>query len=476
MRVSRALATILTVPLLAAGLSSCGLRPERPNVVMIVLDTVRSDFTGTRAGGRDATPTLDRLAAEGANFVNAWATAPWTVPSHASLFTGALPSEHGCSIRRLRFDTELPTLAELLGSAGYQTAAFFSNPWLTDDATGLLRGFATREEVPYSGFMNRPLGLNGYQGGRNIVRNLTAWLGGRPKDRPFFVFVNLLEAHLPYDPPPDYRAAHLRDLRSDDKVTIDWGMEFNAGLHPTESVDWDRVRRLYAGDVSTADGLLAQVAALLEREGVDRNTVLVVTSDHGENLGEHDLIEHQFSVHETLLSVPLVIRAPGRLPTGVREEPVMLTDVFATILAFAGIEHPTPKQSRSLLAAPGAGSSEDRAGRPLFAEYEGPHPALVGLLRSVNPALETSRFESAYRTVRIGDMRLTVSDDGSVTLHDLSADPGQMRDIASGRPERVAELRRILDQALTIPGAAEGDEPELDPETKDKLRSLGYVN
>ncbi|MGH2571809.1 MAG: sulfatase-like hydrolase/transferase, partial [bacterium] len=125
-----------------AGGISCSATPEAPSIVIVVLDTVRRDHTGLgpAGGARSCTPELDALATTAAVFPLAWSTAPWTVPAHASLFTGRLPSGHGCSSRDLRLDASVPTLAELLAPAGYQSAAFFSNPWLTDEASRLLRG------------------------------------------------------------------------------------------------------------------------------------------------------------------------------------------------------------------------------------------------------------------------------------------------------------------------------------------------
>lgn len=472
--VATRLSMTLLVLLLALGAVDCRNEPARRNVALVILDTVRADFTGLGASERSFTPVLDRLAQEGAHFTNAWAAAPWTVPSHASIFTGALPSEHGCSMRDFRFDTERPALAEILRENGYEAVAMFANPWLSDEVTGLLRGFEVRDEAPFAGFLRRPEDRDGFQGGPAVIARVADWLDGRPGDRPFFLFVSFLEPHLPYDPPPDYRSRHLRDLPPDDVVTIDTGIEFNAGLHPVDSVDWGRVRRLYGGDVHTADRLLADLTALLKEHGLHESTVLIVTSDHGENLGEHGRMDHQFSVHETLLKVPLVIRAPGLLAPGRREEPVMLTDLYATSLDCAGVRDATvPRHSRSLLRdEPG----KDSPPRPLFAEYAGPHETILGLMRLSNPSRDATPLARAYRTVRVGRLRLTVADDGLTELHDLSADPGQNRSIAGERPRDVAALRAILDAEIPPRGGQRPAPPALDETTREKLRALGYVD
>lgn len=483
--VTALIALAAIVPAVAGG---CGRRPSGPNVALIVLDTVRRDFTGAGAdsGALSFTPTLDRLAAAGAAYPQALANAPWTVPSHASFFTGQLPSEHGCATANLRFVSAQPTLADLLVDRGFVTAAFYSNPWLADRTTGLLRGFALKFEAPI-GSLHKLESPYGDQGGRNILGHLDNWLRDRDRRRPFFIFINFLEAHLPYDPPADYRQAHLADLAPDDKVTIEWGHEFNAGLHPDAYVDWSRVRRLYGGDVNTADRLLAGALDLLRRHGADENTVLIVTSDHGENLGDHGLLEHQFSVHETVLAVPLVIVAPpaaaGALaarglaaPRGRDERPVMLTDLYATVLAITGVRPPVmPRHSRSLLAPWPPEADSAGAVRPLVAEYDGPGPGLLGLLQGLNPELDTARLAPALRTVRWGDWRLTAGSDGGRALHNLRLDPGQTRDYAGRLPRREARLDSLLAAEAPWPAFAPAGDGELDEATRRQLRALGYV-
>ncbi|MFH1502750.1 MAG: sulfatase [Candidatus Eisenbacteria bacterium] len=443
----------------------CSRKPP-PNIVIVVLDTVRDDYTGAGAKRPGVTPNLDGLARQGTNFTHAWATAPWTTPSHVSMFTGLLPSEHGCTSKNHKFSPDPVTMAEVLADAGYETAAFYSNPWLTDWVTGMLRGFELQSVSGPQDLELLDILTWREQGGPGTVENLSRWLSERDGGRPFLAFVNLLEAHLPYAPPPEYRESHPSDLPRDDAITSLWAHEFNARLHPSDDVDWERVSYLYSGDVATSDELLGRILALLDARGLADDTVVIVTSDHGENLGDHGLIDHQFGVFETLLAVPLVIRAPGRLSPGEREDPVMLTDLFATVaeLADATVEE-TPTHSRSLLgdAAP--------ADRPLIAEYAGAYTPLIEYMAGLNPALDLGLLRPAYGTVRVGSMRLTVGSDGSVVLHDVAADPGQSNDVASTAPETVESLMRHL------PLVTERDEsnPEVDERMEEWLRALGYI-
>jgi arylsulfatase A-like enzyme len=435
---------------------ACDTPRPQPDIVLVVLDTVRRDFTGV-----GLTPRLDRLAAEGTRFSNAWTTAPWTVPAHASIFTGLPPSSHGSTFLSVRLNESVPTVAERLSLAGYATASFFSNPWLSDRATGMLRGFDVRSETPIGG-LAQMISPSGDQGGRQSLKEIERWLSLRDEGRPFFLFVNFLEAHLPYDPPSAYRRTHLADLPAGDVVSIQWAHEYNAGIHG--GVDWKRIRRLYGGDVHTADRYLGELVDL-----VDEDTIFVVTSDHGENLGEHGLAEHQFSVHETLLAVPLVIRAPGLLDRGVRSEPIVLTDLYPTLLALAGVaDEPLPTGARSLLSSPGP-----RPGtRPLVAEYAGPGAGLTEMLSQLNPDLDSGRMRRGLRTVRVENLRLTAASDGSVELHDMVRDPLQVRNLAATRTEAVDLLRDLLSPPAS---RRNGFDEELDAETRRKLESLGYI-
>jgi len=453
----------------------------RPDIVLVVLDTVRDDFTGQRGAG-SVTPNLDELAAAGTRFTNTWSNAPWTVPSHASMFTGLLPSEHGSTSRHPQLAASHRTLAEMLNGVGYTTAGFFSNPWLSHQASGLMRGFDVYQVAElkdfFDGASRRP---DGDQGGRESVGRLTRWLEQAPENDPFFLFVNFLEPHLPYDPPSEYRYTELNDLSPEVWIPVRWGHEFNAGRLTTNDVDWQTIRRLYAGDIHTADRFLGRLVTKLKQLGRYENTVIIVTSDHGENLGEHGLVEHQFSVHETVLDVPLVIRAPGYLEPGVRDEPVMLLDLFATVLEAAGVPDDIPDDplrqgstlSRSLLSIPPDGQWRDR---PVLAEYHGPPDGLVRLLRRINAALDTDPLEAAYRSLRVGDLRLTVSNRGAVQLHDLSSDPWQQHDLTTERPDELSRMQETLSRMPFGGWLLDGTAQPLDPETREKLRSLGYVH
>lgn len=453
---------------LAAALILCAgcarTTDDRPDIVLVVLDTVRRDVAAPDQNGIvEAMPALESLGRQGTVFTNAWATAPWTLPSHASILTGLLPSEHGCTGRDPRLSAEHRTIAEYLTEEGYECAAFFSNPWLTDEMSGMMRGFENR--YVESRGDDRIHYLRGSQGGLASNANIARWLNDREDERPFMLFVNYLEAHLPYDPSTEIREERLPDVPRDALVSTRWAYEFNAGLHPFDEVDWTRVRRLYQGDASTADALLGDLLSMLRKRGLYKDTVIVVTSDHGENLGDHGLLDHQFGVFETLIAVPLVVRAPGRLQQAVRDDPVMLIDIFPSILEIAGVSGaPELARARSLFGP------QSHPERPVIAEYAGANEALVNRLLDLNPELDTSSMRTAYSTVRVESLRLTVGSDGSHELKDFSVKRDGAIDLEIDGPAIAAALQEYLPAV----GAPVG-EIKMDESMREELRSLGYL-
>jgi arylsulfatase A-like enzyme len=461
--VFRSLAVALAAAaLLAAG---CADRPaERPNIVLVVLDTVRSDVAEPDDQGVvEAMPELGSLGREGTVFTNAWATAPWTLPSHASILTGLLPSGHGCTARAPMLARAHRTIGDHLHESGYETVAFYSNPWLTGGMSGMMKGFESH--YVESRGDDRIHRYRGSQGGAASNENIAQWLDSRSEEKPFLLFVNYLEAHLPYDPHPEVRSEWLPDMPEDRVVGTLWAYEFNAGLHDFDEVDWRGVRRLYQGDATTADALLGDLMDMLRDKGLYEDTVIIVTSDHGENLGDHGLMDHHFGVFETLIKVPLVIRAPGRMPGGLREDPVMLVDLFPTILQTAGIgELPELPHARSLLGPPA------EPDRPLIAEYAGGNASLVEELRTLNPDLDIRPLTTAYSTVRVENFRLTEGSDGSHLLEDLSGATGGSVDLEVEGQAIAAELEEHLP-----PIGAPAGKIKIDDEMREELRALGYV-
>ncbi len=463
--------------------------PQQPravppgSVVVVVLDTVRADHLGPYGGPADATPALDRIAAEGAVFEQMISTSPWTVPSHASMFTGLAPRSHGVhngSLRRL--DDSFVTTAERLSQQGYETAAFAANGWLR--IANLLQGFETRGEVyhlPYERLVMlrllRYLGVGWElwvdQGAAEALEAVDGWLRKRSPDRPFFLFLNLFEAHAPYLPPIAYRERGSTSTYLDEIRAVRAYSEVAWHTDPMRhSKRADRIRALYEGEIRYQDRRLGELVELLGRHLRLDDLTLIVTADHGENLGDGERWGHVFELDDSLIHVPFIVRSPAHFAAGTRiAEQQQLLDLHATLLDLAGLE-----------GGEGAGHSllpDARRPHPLaFSEYHPDLQLLVQVENGSHPGRGVRDLDTTLQAVRGDGFKLVMDGRGRTRLYALASDPMETHDLAARHPAKVAELRAALagwlarTPARALPrDAATG----LNPETREQLRALGYA-
>ncbi len=424
-----------------------GSAAGRPSVLLLVLDTVRAINLSLYGYHRPTTPALAEFARQGVRFDRAIATSPWTLPSHASLFTGLWAHQQTTDWFK-PLQREVPTLAEILGRHGYRTGGFVANVWYCGRETGLARGFTHYEdhEVTWGTFLTSASLLRRLRetrafeilaGGRDLVgrkraaqinRAFLRWLDA-DSTRPFFAFLNYYDAHAPYLPPDDY-------LRRFATPGVEPVPQLPTGTRPGGS--WEPAE--IQGALDAYDGALAyldaQIAALLAELGarglLDR-TIVVVTSDHGEEFNEHGLIHHGHSLYLPSVHVPLLVVWPGRVPANrAVVDPVSLRDVPATILALAGFD-PT-------------GSLP---GRPLTRFWTG---AALPAADTVLSELRRVPLQPAWYPGSKGDMVSAVQGglryireaDGREQLFRLVEDPLEQEDL-SRDPERAADLDRFRD-------------------------------
>jgi arylsulfatase A-like enzyme len=326
-----------------------------PNVLLITLDTVRAKNLSLYGYGRHTAPQLERWAKKGVTFDRALATAPWTLPSHAGMFTGRC-SDHLSTSWWTPLDDTYPTLAEVLASHGYATAGFVANRHYAGFDSGLNRGFARYEDYRLSPgeFVNTSTlakwicnkkwvrGLLDYYNvyGRKCAAEVNAsflrWQAGRG-DRPFFAFLNYLDAHDPYLPPPPFDRRFGPALTPEERVLMtDWWPCQRLKLTGPQI---ELAKRAYDSCVASLDHHVGLLLDELDRRGVLDNTLVIITSDHGEHFGEHNLLLHGNSLYRDLLHVPLVVIFPGRVPAGRRvREFVSLRDLPATVLDLGRME------------------------------------------------------------------------------------------------------------------------------------------
>ena len=409
--------------------SSAAAAPVADHVVLVTIDTLRADHVGAY-GGSVATPHLDRLAREGALFEQAVAHVPLTRPSHVALMSGLLPTRTGVRDNVSPAPIpDVPLLAEVLGEAGFDTAAFISAVVISR-ASGLDRGFDLYSDR-FEASPRDPRFLSSAQKrGDETLAEAIAWLESKlrgPTEQPrLFLWLHLYDPHEPYEPPEPHASRY-------------------AGAP-------------YAGEVAWTDELIGRLDTSLTDLGASDSTLLVVTSDHGEGLGDHDELLHGFFAYESTLRVPLLIRGPGIDP-GVRLERVTgLVDLYPTILDLVGLEPPPePKLSGRSVAS----ALTDGAPAP---------PALL-YAETLVPQL---RFGwSPLRVVRDGRYKYIAAP--RPELYDLATDPGELDNLAD---RERAVLRRLHEGLKNFPEDQEGGTDSggaMSPELLEKLGALGYL-
>lgn len=468
-----AVATVAATVLFAIALTSCHTKPvpDGPSIIVFVLDTTRADAVSAYGEVEGTTPTFDRLAAGGLLYTHAYAQAPWTLPSHATLLTGLLPREHGAGLRRWSLPETEETLAERLAERGYETAGFSENHFVSD-LTGLDQGFESFQLID-------PVGPG------DTVVAVHDWLRARKSDRPFFLFVNLMDAHSPYQVRAQNPFVTIdskgRELRS---ISQSLAPEPLCN-DPRDSREIQALRGLYLGDVRAADARLGAIWKAV-RAQTHRPLITIVTADHGEHLGEHGLMGHLFSLRNELLHVPLVVHGLANTPPARIDVPVQLADIFPTVLAWAGVASSRVLPGRPLPTTADS-TSTDRFLTAEFADFAG-MPDDGSRLASRTRA----RARSARRRCRpedhvFGNMRsvlrypikLLQFEQAEPSLYDLENDPAESQDLSAEQPELLARLE--VDLRALSPSKATTSEPHAQPrptisaDVLERLRALGYA-
>jgi len=418
---------------------------KRPNVLLITLDTTRADHLGCYGYERDTSPNLDRLAAEALLYERAFSTTSWTLPAHASLFTGKFTSSHGA-----RYDPGGPlrltsgitgpaewndyrarglspgetTLAGTLRAAGYATAGVVAGPWMKR-VFGLDAGFEHYDDDQVHTLSGRLAS--------EVTNAALGWLARLDGERPFFLFLNYYDAHSPFEAPEPFKyhflspEARARGAKG--------GRDLVA---------------MYDGEILYADLHMGRLFDEMRARGLWDDTLVIVTADHGELLGEHGRWGHGQTLSQQELHVPLIVRDPGgTVPPGRSLDPIQLVDVGALVLA--RLDLPLPPRSQG----------------------GGAHPVVA----EVYP-LERFAPGGSWRALIEWPHKYVRGSRGQVGLFDLEADPGESHDLTPGEAARSSRMQGELEAylgALPLPGPA-GPEAAVDPALSESLHSLGYMD
>lgn len=440
-------------------------RAGSPNVVLIVLDTLRSDRVGVYGGGK-LTPNLDRLAESSLTYTQAVSTAPWTLPTHASLFTGLYPDEHGVNWGHYKLSDKPTTLAELYDQQGYDTFALTNN-FLLDSDNGFDRGFASFLELHKHSktrvwrfaltcgvlhWIGEQLGLGQFAGvdagsaRTNFLLDMQ-FKQSAANHRPFFTFVNYFEVHDPYLPPMPYlkrwltpeqqqRAARLHQKQSN-------LCKQACGLSDTLSGDdIELLSALYNAEVAYQDAMVGDLIDKMQAQGLLDNTWLIVTSDHGELFGEGGQVFHTAGANWNLLHVPLFVRPPGGVPPQRIDRMVQPVDIFARLVDLAGAHMPAAAADRAI-ALPLSENTEPARDVCVSETHGASIPALF-VSQAADLQHDLSKWLTWITSVYAGGYLLELHNEVPAALYDVNADPRAEKNVL----EEHGDVARSLMEKL----------------------------
>jgi len=421
--------------------------PNAPNVLVVMLDTLRADRLGTYGYSRGTSPFLDGFAKRSLLYERAISNASWTLPAHISAFCGHDPGEHGAVLTH--YDGRFELIAEALLQRGYQTAGFSANRFYTTCMQGVSAGithyentFLTWRDIVTRTSLYTRIGkfMNDYAGismavpfmrAEEVNQRFLRWADTR-QQRPFFAFLNYMETHFPYLPPQELAARFpgaAQPLLQKDRQRLMMG----APLTPELAA---RLNDSYDASIAYLDGELKKLFAAIEERGLDKNLLVIILSDHGEALGERNIYDHRNTLYMEEIHVPMIVRLPGITPEGRRyAQPVSIRRLAATIAAATGL----PKEKFPGPPLPIRAEDLD-SGRPeiiAFSHITGGH--FENVLRHY------PIWQGWVRSLVRGDLHFILQEDGKMELYDFVKDPREATNLAgTANPTLVAEFRKIL--------------------------------
>jgi arylsulfatase A-like enzyme len=425
-------------------------------VILISIDSLRPDHLGSYGYPKPTSPTIDRIAREGVRCATAISSTSWTLPAHATMFTGLADSTHGVVDNGLRLADAARTLAEVLREAGWRTAGFFGGPYL-DPTYGFAQGFDVYENCMNPAAENAHCDVTGPR----TVEAVTRWLASDAAThdaKPIFLFVHLWDVHYDYMPPADYAerfdsgyAGHLdaRDLPNNPAI--------EPGMSPA---DFQHLVALYDGEIRFTDDNLGRILEQLELHGRLRDALVVVTADHGEEFFEHGGKGHQKTLFDEVVRIPLIVRWPGHLPAGrVVKEQVRLVDLMPTVLALAGAVERPPTAGRDLASL-------------LRADAATTNPAPGALIELLVDRNDVRALRTAEKKV------ISWRHAGVTYLYDLVQDPREEHPLGPASPDfarALIELDRAVAEAAAFQGPGAAEPTVIGPDLARRLGALGYT-
>lgn len=438
-----------------------------PNIIVVMIDTLRADHVGAYGYPRPTTPNLDRLAEVGVRFEHAFSVSSWTGPAVASLFTGVLPSRHGFVESTSVMRDDLPTLAEQLTRLGYRTAAFSANFVHVTERTGLNRGFGEFRTLlkvtsgeDYDAIV-KDIPLRGYDA-HELTEQVRQWLATTPPSQPFFLYVHYIDPHAPYEPPASSYAAFASTAGDTRGASIKELTPLEHEGRPLDAAALQRLVNLYDGEIRFVDTEVGRLLDEVDGKRYCDNCVVVVTADHGEEFKDHQHLFHGYTLYDEMMRIPLLMYGRGtwNVAPAVAPDLVQLTDVFATLVEIAGgvLEAGLDGQSLVPLLAGRGGHARE------FVRGELHSDELID--RLMHPKRHTL-------AVRDQHTKLLVAPDGGTELYRVDVDPAEHNNLSASQPEEVSRLLGAQTAVRAHPEVV--PTRSLTDAERERMRALGYL-
>ncbi|MCD6099139.1 MAG: sulfatase [Candidatus Marinimicrobia bacterium] len=465
---------------------------KRPNIILISIDTLRADHLSCYGYHRETTPNIDRIAEGGVLFKNAYSTAVWTPPAHASMLTGLYPSQHGV-VDQNKLDKNIPTIAEVLQRNGYRTAGFVNNSQVGalvgldrghDDFFEVWRGISAKDVL--GRVVRKVTKLRGVSdnGAEKTNQLVLKWLQKNRSDfQPFYLFIHYIDVHNPLKAPYPFRFRYLtKSVRKNVDMKKIWKVAHNPLICFTDQIELtteeiEALICLYDEEIAYLDHKIGELLDHLREWKLLDNTLLIITADHGEHFGEHNLYSHVASLYEPVIHIPFIVRYPDIIESGIKiEKIVQLVDIFPTILSVAHINYTVDNGmiGRDLLSV----RNSEKYHEYIIAEWEGRIPYFVKkrMQKSKQP-INIAIFEHKQMMIRKNNYKYILTSEGKEELYNLSSDASEVNNIINKERKFADFLKIILDKWYTSLREAKHEENpnEIDEDIKKNLEALGYM-
>lgn len=456
--------------------------PEKSNIIIISIDTLRADHLGTYGYKKDTSPNIDALAKKSIVFENAFSPAPWTIPSYASLFTGVYPLKHRVFTKEL--NEKFPTMAEVLKENGYKTAAFISSQMLSQRSNEIGRGFDLYDEVDEKDF-EESLSDDAYkadrvewwesskynaQRARRVTNKASEWLR-RNKDKKFFLFLHYFDPHPLYEAPEPFKNKFSSQFPDDIKQGLENAMAQKRALSYSylnltdEDIEYLKAR--YDEEIAYTDYYIGELFKKIDSLKIDKNTIIVITADHGEGF-DHDYFNHGYRLYDSAVKIPLIIYDPLKKERAIIKEPVSLIDILPTLMSRLGIDRKFDTDGIDLIPLLNGGEIERNI------VFSMSLPALPD--RNTEDLKRSKYTGQLYAGITQGGRLIYNENSGQKEFYNIMKDPEQLNNTYGENNKESAELLEKLILWLSQNKSIDNENLKIkNKELYDTLKSYGYL-